>query len=142
MRINKILFMVTIIISTIITFMTISIKPHEINDINNSSHNYNNDYRNNTLNKSYLKISNVNLNSSSSYNICTGSISVNSSSPYKYHFIKVKASFLDNYGKTIDTDWTYAIGNEWLEPGESNKFQLSVTKDYNISKCVVTIMEN
>ena len=139
MKLNKKIFISIIVISSIITLLTIIIAPHEIdNSYDNSNYNYNS----NTLNTSFLKISNTSLISNSSYNICTGTITISSNSPYKYHYIKVKASFLNSYGTVVDTDWTYAIGSEWLEPGESSKFRLSVDKDYNISKCDVTIMED
>lgn len=139
MKIDKKLFIGIIVISFIITLLTIVISPHEINDKYSNS---NNSYNTNSLNTSYLKISDINLSSNSSYNICTGSITVSNSSPYKYRDIKVKGSFLNSYGTVVDTAWTYAVGSEWLEPGESTKFRLSVEKDYNISKCVVTIMED
>ncbi len=138
MKINKKAFISIIIVSSVITLLTIIIAPHEIN----YSNNYNNSYNTNTLNTSFLKISNTSLSSNSSYSVCTGTITISSNSPYKYHYIKVKASFLNNSDTVIDTDWTYAIGSEWLDPGESSKFRLSVEKDYNISKCVVTIMED
>lgn len=140
MKINKNAFIVILVVCIIVTILTIIIKPREI--YNSDYGNNRNIYKNNSLDTTYLKLSNVNLSSSSSYNYCSGLISTSSSSPYKYHYIKVKASFLNNYGTVIDTDWTYAIGSEWLEPGESSKFKLSVEKDYNISKCVVTIMED
>lgn len=140
MKINKNAFIVILVVCIIVTILTIIIKPREIYNSDYGSNR--NIYKNNSLDTTYLKLSNVNLSSSSSYNYCSGLISTNSSSPYKYHYIKVKASFLNNYGTVIDTDWTYAIGSEWLEPGESSKFKLSVEKDYNISKCVVTIMED
>lgn len=139
MKINKKLFICIIVISFIITLLTIVITPDEINDKYSDN---DNSYNTNSLNTSYLKISNISLSSNSSYNICTGSITVSNNSIYKYHYIKVKASFLNKYGTVIDTDWTYAIGSEWLEPGESTKFRLSVEKDYNISKCVIKIMED
>ena len=144
MKINKMVFISIVVVASIITLLTIIFEPHEIYERNNN--NNNNSYYGNTnsnkLDTRYLKISDTSLTSNSSYKVCTGTITVSSYSPYKYHYIKVKGSFLNNYGSVIDTDWTYAIGTEWLEPGESTKFRLSVEKDYNISKCVVTIMED
>ena len=123
----------------ILSLLTILIQPEEYKNFDNGD---SNNYSTNKLNTSFLKISNVSVTSNSSYAICSGTITVSSYSPYKYHFIKVKGAFKDSYGTTIDTDWTYAIGNEWLEPGESTKFRLSVDKDYQISKCDVTILED
>lgn len=140
MKINRIVFIVILSVCLIVTLLTIIIKPKEIYDSDFGNHS--NIYKDNSLDTTYLKLSNVNLSDSSSYNYCSGLISISNSSPYKYHYIKVKASFLNKNGTVIDTDWTYAIGSEWLEPGESSKFKLSVEKDYNISKCVVTIMED
>lgn len=140
MKINRIVFIVILSVCLIVTLLTIIIKPKEIYDSDFGNHS--NIYKDNLLDTTYLKLSNVNLSNSSSYNYCSGLISISNSSPYKYHYIKVKASFLNKNGTVIDTDWTYAIGSEWLEPGESSKFKLSVEKDYNISKCVVTIMED
>lgn len=140
MKINRIVFIVILSVCLIVTLLTIIIKPKEIYDSDFGNHS--NIYKDNSLDTTYLKLSNVNLSDSSSYNYCSGLISISNSSPYKYHYIKVKASFLNKNGTVIDTDWTYAIGSEWLEPGESSKLKLSVEKDYNISKCVVTIMED
>lgn len=137
MRIDKKKFISIIAISSIITLLSIIIVPHEI-DNSSSDDTYDTDI----LNTSFLEVSNTSLSSNSSYNICTGTITIDSNSPYKYHYIKAKASFLNSRGTVIDTDWTYAIGSEWLNPGESSKFRLSVEKDYNISKCVITIMED
>lgn len=127
----------------IITILTIILKPNTYNEsgIDNSSPSSSSYNNTDKLNTNYLTISNVSVTSNSSYNICTGTISVKSTSPYRYHYIKVKGAFKTSSGSTVDTDWTYAIGSEWLEPGESSKFRLSVDKDYSISKCTVTIME-
>lgn len=123
----------------LISIITIIIKPYTYNEDGSLSNN--NTYNNsNRLDTSYLTISDVSVTSNSSYTICSGTISVKSYSPYKYHYIKVKGSFKSYYGSTIDTDWTYAIGSEWLEPGESSKFRLSVNKDSSIKDCSVSIM--
>lgn len=142
MKISNKLFITIVSLAVIITIITIANSPREINEENNYT--YTNLKNNNTdrLNTSYLKISDTYLSSNSSYYECNGSISVSSYSPYKYHYIKVKAAFVNSYGSTVDTDWTYAIGSEWLEPGESKKFSLSVKKDSSIKKCIVTIMED
>lgn len=126
-------------ITFLVTLLTIFITPD--NSYHETELNFDNKSQNSN-DLSYLKISNVSLSSNSLYNICTGNISVASYSPYKYHYVKVKGAFTTSYGTTIDTDWTYAIGSEWLEPGESTKFRLSVDKDYSITNCKVSIMED
>lgn len=124
-----------------ISILTILIKPYTYNE-DGSLSNSNTNNANNYLDTSYLTISDVSVTSNSSYTICSGTITVKSYSPYKYHYIKVKGAFKTSYGTTVDTDWTYAIGSEWLEPGESSKFRLSVNKDYTIKDCSVSIMTN
>lgn len=125
----------------LISIVSMIIKPYTYNEDGRLS-NSNTTDNSNVLDTSYLSISDVSVTSNSSYTICSGTISVKSYSPYKYHYIKVKGAFKNSYGTTIDTDWTYAIGSEWLEPGESSKFRLSVKKDYTISDCSVSIMTN
>lgn len=88
---------------------------------------------------SVLKISNVKVTSNTSYQICTGTVTNNGTSTYS--FVKVKGAFEDSRGKVLDTDWTYAVGSEGLEPGESTTFRLSVDKNYSIKTCSVTILD-
>lgn len=125
----------------LISIVSMIIKPYTYNEDGRAS-NDSTTNNSNVLNTSYLSISDVSVTSNSSYTVCSGTISVKSYSPYKYHYIKVKGAFKNSYGTTIDTDWTYAIGSEWLEPGESSKFRLSVKKDYTINDCSVSIMTN
>lgn len=88
---------------------------------------------------SALKISGVSVTSNSSYTVCTGTITNNGKKTYKY--VKVKGAFKNSSGSTIDTDWTYAVGSEGLAPGESKTFRMSVSKNYSISKCSVSIYD-
>lgn len=132
-----IVFIVVPVLITLFLFLSVP-SPKSVN-LGNS---YNNSYNDNKLHTEYLRISNVSLENNSSYSVCTGTLSVASYSPYKFHFIELKAAFVNRYGSTVDTDWTYGIGSEWLEPGESTKFRMSVDKDYNITDCKVTIMED
>lgn len=138
-----------IIICSAIVLISIIVglnKPYTFNErgTNDTSGTGSGSYNNssNELNTVYLNISDIEVTSNSSYTICTGTISVSSYSPYKYHYIKVKGAFKTISGTTVDTDWTYAIGSEWLEPGESTKFRLSVSKDSRITDCSVTIMKD
>lgn len=86
-----------------------------------------------------LKISNVKLSSNSSYTIAEGTITNNSDETVSY--VKIKGSFETSSGTVVDTDWTYAVGSEGLEPGESCKWRMSVSKDWSISTCSVTILD-
>ena len=101
---------------------------------------------NNNSSYTYERNRDVNLSSGSLekgtyYYKCNGTVSVRYSSQNKYRYIKVKASFLDYSGRVVDTDWTYAVGSEWLEPGESSKFYASVEKDYSIASCKLSFMD-
>lgn len=86
-----------------------------------------------------LKFSNLYLTSNTSYTQLKGTITNNGTRTYKY--VKVKGAFEDYSGNVIDTDWTYAVGSEGLSPGESKTFSMSVTKDYRIKDCTVSIID-
>ena len=86
---------------------------------------------------SILKISNTKVTSNSSYTICTGTLTNNGKSTYK--FVQVKGAFQNSSGKVVDTDSTYAVGAEGLAPGESTTFRLSIKKNASATKCNVTI---
>ncbi len=88
---------------------------------------------------SVLKITADSVSSNSSYTICTGS--VKNTGTKTYYYIEVKGAFKDSSGDVIDTDWTYAAGSEGLAPGESTTFRLSVTKDYDIESCTVSLSD-
>lgn len=88
---------------------------------------------------SALKISNVEVTSNSSYTVCTGKIT--NQGKKNYSFVKVKGAFKNSSGTVLDTDWTYAVGSEGLDPGESKSFRMSVPKNYSISSCSVSIMD-
>lgn len=96
--------------------------------------------KNTTYVPSYqLRISNISLSSNSSYTIAEGTITNNSDETVSY--VKIKGSFETSSGKVVDTDWTYAVGSEGLEPGESCKWRMSVSKDGSIKSCTVTILD-
>jgi hypothetical protein len=86
-----------------------------------------------------LKILNVSVTSNSSYTICTGTVTNNGEK--SYDFVEVKGSFKDSSGTVLDTDWTYAVGSEGLDPGESTTFRLSVQKNSKITDCSVSFMD-
>ncbi|MDE7085013.1 MAG: hypothetical protein K2O81_07190 [Clostridia bacterium] len=89
----------------------------------------------------YCRVSNVRVTKSGSYSVCTGTLT-NYNSEYSFRYIKVKGAFKSSSGTVIDTDWTYAVGSEWLEPYESTTFRLSVPYNYSISTCTVTVYTN
>jgi hypothetical protein len=86
-----------------------------------------------------LKISNVTLTSNSSYTVAEGTITNNSDQTVS--FVKIKGSFETKSGTVVDTDWTYAVGSEGLDPGESCKWRMSVSKDSSIKSCDVTVFD-
>lgn len=86
-----------------------------------------------------LKISNVDVYSSGSYTIAEGKLTNNSDTTVT--FLKIKGAFKNSYGTVVDTDWTYVVGAEGLAPGESSKWRLSVSKDYSISDCDISILD-
>lgn len=86
-----------------------------------------------------LRISNVKVYSSSGYTYAEGTITNNSDTTVSY--VKIKGSFENSYGTTVDTDWTYAVGSEGLAPGETCKWKLSVDKDSTIKDCEISILD-
>ncbi len=86
----------------------------------------------------YCRASDIRVTHSGSYTICTGKVT-NTNSTYAFRFVKVKGEFKNSSGRVIDTDGTYAVGSEWLNPGASTSFRLSVPKDISISTCSVTV---
>ncbi|MEE0706186.1 MAG: FxLYD domain-containing protein [Adlercreutzia sp.] len=87
-----------------------------------------------------LSVSSVTLSSNSSYTIAQGKITNKGNKTYR--FVKVKGAFKDRSGNTVDTDWTYACGDEGLGPGESASFRLSVPRSYSIDDCSVTVLDS
>lgn len=89
--------------------------------------------------ESVLNFSGINITHNSSYTVCSGTITNNGSRTYS--FVEVKGKFQDSFGNVVDTDWTYAVGSEGLEPNESKTFRISVDKNYDIEKCVMEIID-
>ena len=96
-------------------------------------------YSGSTVYSFELPISNVQVSSNSVSTYAEGSITNRSNATVK--FVEVRGSFMNSYGNTVDTDWTYAVGSEGLKPGESTKFKLYVTKDSTISRCNVAVQD-
>lgn len=88
---------------------------------------------------SQFQISDVSLTHNNSYMIVEGSVKNSGSATRK--FVKVKASFKDKNGNVIDTDDTYACGDEGLEPGESTKFKIYVDYDQRIQQVSTRIYD-
>ena len=86
-----------------------------------------------------LSISDKVLTSNSSYTIAERKITNKSS--YTVYLVKIKGTFKDSSGNVVDTDWTYAVGSEGLAPGESKKWRMSVSKDYSIKRCDVSVID-
>lgn len=75
------------------------------------------------------------------YFVCHGKVT-NNSSTKTYRYVKVKGSFKNEYEDVVDTDWTYAVGSEGLEPGESSTFRLSVNNVTGIiCSCDVKLLD-
>lgn len=81
---------------------------------------------------SQFQIFDVSFTANSTYMIVEGSVKNSGSLTRK--FVKVKASFKDKDGNVIDTDDTYACGDEGLEPGESTKFKIYIDYDSRIQQ--------
>ena len=86
-----------------------------------------------------LRFSNIDIEHNSSYTVVTGTVTNNGTHTYK--FVEIKGSFESSAGTVIDTDWTYAVGSEGLAPGESTTFRMSVTKNYLITDCDISIID-
>ena len=86
-----------------------------------------------------LKISNVQVYTQGNYTYAEGTVTNNSDTTVT--FLKIKGSFETGSGAVVDTDWTYAVGSEGLAPGETCKWKMSVTKDYDIDDCDISIID-
>lgn len=100
---------------------------------------YDEDAKSAQVSASDLKITKNSVYNSSSYTRISGTIRNNSDTTV--YFVKIKGSFKTSSGTVVDTDWTYAVGGEGLAPGESCKWELSVDKDYSITKCDVSVLD-
>ena len=82
--------------------------------------------------KSGLQLEDLRLSTSaaSSYKVVSGT--VKNYDTETHYFIKVKATFYDSDGNSVDIGDTYACGSEGLEHGESAKFEIYVDYDSKI----------
>ena len=87
----------------------------------------------------YLNVSNVRVTHSGNYAYVTGS--VKNTGTYSVRYVKVRAACRNASGSVIDTDWTYAVDSDWLEPGESKTFEMMIRDpNNNIRSASVTIV--
>jgi len=85
-----------------------------------------------------FKISDLDWDSNSSYKVAVGT--VKNTGSVTIYFVQLKVSFKDSSELVIDTDSTYAVGSEGLEPGESTKWKSSVEFDENIVGYTVSVI--
>ena len=86
-----------------------------------------------------LTVSDIEYVSSNDKCKVTGTVTNNTS--YTAYFIKVKISLVDENGTVLDTDNTYACGDEGLASGESTTFECYVDKVDDVDNVKVVIYE-
>ena len=86
-----------------------------------------------------LKVSNIKYVSSNDKYKVTGTVTNNTS--YTAYFIKVKISLVDENGTVLNTDNTYACGDEGLDSGESTAFEYYVDKVDGVDDVKVSIYD-
>ncbi len=105
----------------------------------NHYYQYDDDAKQSSVASSDLRITVSGVYTKYSYTYASGTITNNSDTTVSY--VKIKGAFQDRSGKTLDTDWTYAVDSSGLEPGESCTWELSVPKNSSITKCSVSILD-
>lgn len=130
---------IVIVISTI----TISILSKSKEDSAPSSYSSDSDYSSQmefgTYCLLYMEISDVKLKHSGNYTYISGTIT--NTGNYQVKYVKVRAACKNYYGEIIDTDWTYAVDSDWLNPGESKTFEMMVKDEYHkISTAEVSVV--
>lgn len=132
--------LITVIIAALaVTFSTILI----INSIKEAKPKYDtsNSYEmsHSTYCLVYMKVSDVQVRHSGNYAYISGTITNNGT--YQIKYVKVRAVCKDAYGSIVDTDWTYAVDSDWLNPGESKKFEMMVSdRSDSIKTANVTVV--
>ena len=87
----------------------------------------------------YLDVSDVKVKHDGNYTYVSGKLNNNGS--YSIKYVKVKAVCKDYSGGIVDTDWTYAVGSTWLEPGECVSFEMMIKDtDYKIKTADVSVV--
>lgn len=85
-----------------------------------------------------LKFTNIRVQHNSLYTVVTGTVTNYGSRSYR--FVTIKGAFKSSSGTVLDTDSTYAVGSEGLSKGESKTFRMSISKNYSVSKCDISII--
>lgn len=89
--------------------------------------------------ESNLTVSNIKYTVSNDKYKITGTVTNNTS--HTAYFIKVKISLIDKNGTVLNTDNTYACGDEGLASGESTTFECYVDKVDNIDDVKAVVYE-
>lgn len=79
-----------------------------------------------------LIVQNYSGQTEGSYFVVSGSVKNNTSATVK--FVVVKIELIDKNGNVIDSDTTYAVGEEGISPGNSAKFKCYLDDDMDIAK--------
>jgi hypothetical protein len=56
-------------------------------------------------------------------------------------YVKVQVEFYDKDGRAMDTDWTYAVAGEGLEPGAAKSFSMMTPADRRIKTFRCRVMK-
>lgn len=105
-----------------------------------SSYSSSNEMSHSTYCRLYVKISDVQVKHNHNYTYVTGKVT--NTGTYSVKYVKVKAVAKDRTGTIVDTDWTYAVGSEWLDPGECKTFEMMIRDESGkITKADVAFME-
>ncbi|KZZ85637.1 FxLYD domain-containing protein [Bacillus sp. SJS] len=88
-----------------------------------------------------LQVTDVDYKLDGDYNIVTGAVRNNGDK--KYSFIQLKVSYLDESNNVIDTDTTYAAGDEGILPGEEKAFEVmtKLRSSVKYKRCKVDVMD-
>lgn len=65
----------------------------------------------------------------------------NESSDLSVRFVQVRVAWQNESDETIDTDSTYAVGSEWLHPGESSLFTAYTDETDNVSTATAEVYD-
>lgn len=87
------------------------------------------------------KVSVTELKRTSSYDNYLVTGSVKNTTKNTVYFVKVKITLLNNKGEIINTDNTYAVGDEGLKSGESSTFTCYIDKVEGTTKCKASVYD-
>lgn len=99
-----------------------------------------NDYQNSLYDiVDSLEIVDKNIRQERNYVYALGAVKNNGTRNYK--FIEVKVTYYDGNNNVLDTDWTYAVGDEGLEPQERKQFEIMTKRSENIKNFTIEIKD-